>query len=379
MREVLNSPSLLLRYLPSRNQAYALALGQFLSLLITGTGTTSQLLAANYNINMPTTQSFFNYILLSFYTFYLIYKRVFLGAMRERWWMYLLLALADVEANYLVVKAYQYTTITSVMLLDCFTIPCVMLLSYFLLHARYGAHQLIGVLLCLAGLVVLVVSDYDSEDAGSNPLVGDLLCLAGAVLYAISNVGQEGVLKTHSRVEYLSMIGIFGTIISGVQLACLERSELRSVEWSWPVVGLLFAFAMCLFFMYSLTPYMMVLSSATFLNLSLLTSDVYAILVGIFLFDQKLSGLYFISFAFVLVGLILYNLNLQCGVCSGVGYVVIDEQAEEIEDGEDHTDVGMDEFDLGHADPEETPQSILSYQNITPAGSPPSSPVHFST
>lgn len=34
--------------------------------------------------------------------------------LRRRWWKYLLLGLVDVEANYAVVKAYQYTTLTSV-------------------------------------------------------------------------------------------------------------------------------------------------------------------------------------------------------------------------------------------------------------------------
>lgn len=34
--------------------------------------------------------------------------------MRRKWWKYTLLGLADVEANYLIVRAYQYTTLTSV-------------------------------------------------------------------------------------------------------------------------------------------------------------------------------------------------------------------------------------------------------------------------
>lgn len=45
-------------------------------------------------------------------------------------YIYLLLAFLDVEANFLVTKAYQYTSITSVTLLDCFTIPAVMVLSW---------------------------------------------------------------------------------------------------------------------------------------------------------------------------------------------------------------------------------------------------------
>ena len=34
--------------------------------------------------------------------------------LKRKWWKYILLGLADVEANYLIIKAYQYTTLTSV-------------------------------------------------------------------------------------------------------------------------------------------------------------------------------------------------------------------------------------------------------------------------
>ena len=36
---------------------------------------------------------------------------------------WLLLGFADVEGNYLIVRAYQYTDITSVTLLDAFAVP----------------------------------------------------------------------------------------------------------------------------------------------------------------------------------------------------------------------------------------------------------------
>lgn len=48
----------------------------------------------------------------------------------------MLLAFADVEGNFLVVCAYKYTSISSAMLLDCFTIPVVMLLSALFLNAK---------------------------------------------------------------------------------------------------------------------------------------------------------------------------------------------------------------------------------------------------
>jgi hypothetical protein len=238
--------------------------------------------------------------------------------LRTKWWFYLLLAIADVEANFLVVKAYQYTTITSVMLLDCFSIPCVMVhhappaplpspsqpprvrvvrvrrqldarssdrcnslsstpppmpppptttttkkkvLSFVFLKARYNAKHYLGVGLCLAGLGALVASDahYNRDDStqltpfspahhararpqcrvksqpnptrqpnltqrdiyktigGEDPVLGDILCLCGALLYAISNVGQEGSVKQFDRVEFLAMLGMFGSGLNIVQ------------------------------------------------------------------------------------------------------------------------------------------------------------------
>jgi solute carrier family 35 protein F1/2 len=59
--------------------------------------------------------------------------------------------------------------------------------------------------------------------------------------------------------------------------------------------GLMACFALALFFMYSFTPYMMVWGSATVFNLSLLTSDVFAIIISIFMFDAVVSKCVFFN------------------------------------------------------------------------------------
>lgn len=48
--------------------------------------------------------------------------------------------------------------------------------------------------------------------------MGDMLCLSGAVLYGISNVCEEYVVKTYDTVEFLGMIGLFGSLVNGIQL-----------------------------------------------------------------------------------------------------------------------------------------------------------------
>ncbi|GCB81005.1 hypothetical protein scyTo_0022956, partial [Scyliorhinus torazame] len=95
-----------------------LLLGQGLSMLLCGTAISSQYLADEFAVNTPVLQGFINYVLLFLvYTGILMFRRGndnLLQILKTKWWKYLLLGLIDVEANYLVVKAYQYTTLTSV-------------------------------------------------------------------------------------------------------------------------------------------------------------------------------------------------------------------------------------------------------------------------
>ncbi|KAG7234894.1 hypothetical protein INR49_003631 [Caranx melampygus] len=243
--------------------AKTLAMGQGLAGLICGTAIASQYLATNFHVNTPMLQSFLNYTLLCVtYTTMLICRKGdgnILQILKGRWWKYLLLGLVDVEANYTVVKAYQYTTLTSV------------------------------------------------QGSTSNILLGDALVLLSATLYAVTNVCQEYTVKNLSRVEFLGMVGLFGTIISTVQMVILERNEVANIEWSWQI-GLLFAaFALCMYTLYSCMPLVIKLSSATSVNLSLLTADLFSLFCGLFLFQYSFSVLYLVSLVVILIGFITFN------------------------------------------------------------------------
>ncbi|CAB1419776.1 unnamed protein product [Pleuronectes platessa] len=290
------------------------AMGQGLAVLICGTAICSQYLATNFQVNTPMLQSFLNYILLCVtYTTMLLCRRGdgnILQILKKRGWKYLLLGLVDVEANYTVVKAYQYTTITSVQLLDCFVVPVLMVLSWWILKIRYKMVHFVAVCICLLGVGAMVGADLlAGRDQGStsNILLGDGLVLLSAVLYAISNVSQEYTVKNLSRVEFLGMLGLFGTIISTVQMVILERNEVAKIQWSWEVVLLFSAFAVCMYTLYSCMPLVMKLSSATSINLSLLTTDLFSLFSGIFLFQYNFSGLYLVSLVVILIGFITYN------------------------------------------------------------------------
>ncbi|XP_061992963.1 uncharacterized protein LOC133710836 isoform X2 [Rosa rugosa] len=271
-----------------------LGLGQLLSLLITSTGFSSSELAKK-GINAPTSQSFLNYVLLAIvYGSIMLYRR---KPLKAKWYYYVLLGLVDVEANFLVVKAYQYTSITSVMLLDCWTIPSVMLLTWVFLKTKYRFKKITGVVACVAGLVMVVFSDVHAGDraGGSNPRKGDILVIAGSTLYAVTNVSEEFLVKNADRVELMSLLGFFGAIVSAIQMYPLMDV--------FPFVG----FSLAMFLFYSLVPILLKINGSTMLNLSLLTSDMWAVLIRIFAYHEKVDWMYFVAFAIVVVGLVIYS------------------------------------------------------------------------
>ena len=324
----------------------ALVQGQWISLLTAGTGIFATILSDTHpSTNFPLLMNSFNYLLLSTYLlrkyirdYYhnrgeasLIKSEMVLGEVPESsthfngdsstpqpqhhknimYW-YILAAILDVEANYLVLEAYNYTTITSVMLLDCFTIPCAMLLSYLFLGCRYNYKHLLGTGICLLGLACIVINDSlrevdDDTGTGSNPLKGDILCLGAAVFYASSNVLQEHLVKFHDREEFLGYLGCFGFVLAAIQCMAVDLPAMKQARFTGKVVGAMCGFIICLFLMYTNTTAFLQQGDAVLFNLGLLTSDVYAVIFAYFFTGYLVDWLYFVAFALVIVGLIIYH------------------------------------------------------------------------
>ena len=244
------------------------------------------------------------------------------------WWKYAIIAAIDVEANYCVVKAYQFTSLTSVMLLDAWTIPCVMLLSRCVFRHRYGVAELVGVACALCGLGCNVLSDVVPALGGASsraalaeaplPWLGDVLVLCGSTLYAVSNVAEEHFVKRGDRTHYLGMLGLFGSIISCAQLAVLERGQVATLAAGLAdaesgegvfIVGAIAAFALTLFGMYTATAAFFAAGyDATLFNLSILTSDIGAVLCSALFFHEAAPHwLYFVGLAFIVLGVSLYS------------------------------------------------------------------------
>jgi solute carrier family 35 protein F1/2 len=244
---------------------------------------------------------------------------------QDEWWRYALLSLVDVEANVLCVWAYQYTSITSAMLLDCFTIPCVMVLSCLLLGARYERAHFAGALLCFAGVGLIVASDLQNNGSGSDDddgddhnnddneyphaWLGDLMCVCGAFLYAVSNVVQERWVRAEAGPpRFLGRLGLCGVAVSGLQAALFERAALvEHTHWCLAGVGAWAGYTVALSAAYTVTSWFLVDADAALFNLSLLTADVYAVVFAYFVQGNLVSVLYAPAFGCTMAGIFVYH------------------------------------------------------------------------
>jgi solute carrier family 35, member F1/2 len=289
-----------------------LTLGQVLSLCDTGTNTLSTLLASE-GTSIPAFQSLFNYILLTIiYTGYTWYRYGFTKWGRlilKDGWKYFILSFCDVEGNYFTVLAYRYTTILSAQLIEFWAIVVVVVLSFLFLKVRYHWAQILGILICIAGLGLMLASDHitgTNQYAATDALKGDLFALLGATFYGLSNVAEEFLVCERPMYEVVGQLGFWGMLINGAQAGIFDRASFRSATWNGKVAGYLTGYTLILTLFYSLVPILYRLSSAAFFNISLLTGNFWGLIVGLKLFHLHVHWLYPVAFVLIMLGHFVY-------------------------------------------------------------------------
>jgi len=223
-------------------------------------------------------------------------------------WKYFILAACDVEGNFLVVKAYNYTTLLSCMLLDAWAIPVCLLFCWVYMRPKYHWTQLLGIFICVGGLGMLVASDEltDKDWPALSRAKGDVFMLVGASLYGFTNATEEFFVRRSPLYEVVGQLGMWGTLINGIQAASLEHNGMKHASWNGATIGILIAYTASMFILYTVAPILYRMASSAFYNLSLLSSDFYGLLFGLFLFHYKVYWLYFVAFTVVILGLIIY-------------------------------------------------------------------------
>jgi len=176
------------------------------------------------------------------------------------------------------------------------------------MRTRYHWTQLLGVVVCVGGLGMLVGSDHltDKNNPATAKGKGDAFMIAGATLYGFTNATEEFFVRRSPLYEVIGQLGMWGVVINGIQAAGLEHVQMTTTSWNGATIGLLIAYTAAMFILYTVAPLLYRMASSAYYNISLLTSDFYGLLFGLFLFHYSPFWLYFPAFSVVILGLIIY-------------------------------------------------------------------------
>lgn len=258
------------------------------------------------------------------------------------WHVYLILAILDVEANYLAMLSFQHTSLSSSMLLTSLSVLSTVLLRRLVFQSStYTTKQHLGIYLCLVGGCLWLRNEFDHGDKGADfgdfangptqqsqsyVLYGDLLALSAAFLYGLNDVLAEYFVKTNNdSVEYLGMLGLFGSIFSFIiQVPLVERQSVQqlvarfgvSSDDSMGAMFLLLCFIAMLSYFYISVMSFLSVNDSTILNLSLQTCPLWAVVLT--MVQKSMSGegsgwvaippiTFFVSLTMVIVGMFLYE------------------------------------------------------------------------
>jgi solute carrier family 35 protein F1/2 len=135
---------------------------------------------------------------------------------------------------------------------------------------------------------------------------GDAFMIVGATLYGFTNATEEFFVRRSPLYEVVGQLGMWGTLINGIQAASLEHVAMTTASWNGATIGFLVAYTAAMFTLYTVAPLLYRMASSPFYNISLLTSDFYGLIFGLFLFHYSPYWLYFPAFGVVVIGLIVY-------------------------------------------------------------------------
>lgn len=226
----------------------------------------------------------------------------------------MILAFCDVEGNYFIVLAYNYTTMLSAQLINFWAIAMVVAISFLFLRVRYHISQIVGILVCIGGMGVLIASDHITGSNGGrfssgSQVKGDMFALIGASFYGTCNVAEEFFVSSRPVYEVLGQMSFFAMIINGAQAGIFDRNSFRHATWDGKVGGYLTGYTLCLTLFYCMVPLMLRLSSAAFFNISILTMNFWGVCIGVKVLHEHIHWMYPIAFVCIIVGQIIYFLG----------------------------------------------------------------------
>lgn len=212
--------------------------------------------------------------------------------------------------NTLVYLAGHFTTAINLALIGTTSSPIfATLMAALFLKEKVNGFRILGMTICIAGIILLISKGSLQTLAGFHFSKGDLLILSGALFFAIYNIlvkKKSGVL---SPINFLFVIFAMGTVLL-LPAFIIELFVYTPAKWSPSLVGIILylgagtsviAFRLWNVALHSLG------AARTVLYGNLI--PIFSTLEAVLILGEKISGIQIISGALVITGLVIANLR----------------------------------------------------------------------
>ncbi len=289
-------------------------------------------------------------------------------------WVYGLVAFFFVEATFFASLSLRYTSYFSAAILDNINIFAAMIASRLMLKRRYSWRHILGAFICCFGVGLNLLSDNSGDMDTKNVvdddfakleaiqfphrIIGDCIAIAGGILFGLCDVIIEGIVKSYgSGDEYLGCVGLCGFFIAVIQVLVIERGAVSKLlskdeismdayrDYENPLEAprtcgtniallLVLGYAWSFYLFVRGMNYFLSVSESALLMISILTSDLWAVVFTVFVQHISPSPLLFAAFGFMLTGVLIYEMSPSpLGAAEDMVQV-----NKEIEMAEDHND-----------------------------------------
>ena len=315
----------------SRNKLFAVLFGQLITLAASSMNAASFTLSNHNRVNTHLFQLCIVYALLSMHLIFCQRDSKILDSQgshylpctRRRlsmpWWAYLILSILDVLPNFMQLISFHYTSLSSTTLLGSLTVPSTMFFSARILARSFGTYHCVGVLLTVLGSALTIWVDHKKDSSSAHSNIGDVLAVLAALLNGFQDVVAEYCIKNVDKSEYLGMLGLFGALFTGIVFPWLEREALfdfvydRTPSEQWEIVIVVFWYVASVLAYYLGEAFFLVSSDATLLNLSMQTSNLWAISFSFFAYNILPPMLFYPALILVISGVAIYELKPTMG------------------------------------------------------------------
>lgn len=146
------------------------------------------------------------------------------------------------------------------------------------------------------------------------------MAIMGGIIYGANDVLAEASLRNNGEpTEYLAMMGFFAAIVSFVQAFLFERKDVANFFHHIPeedaqVCSVMSGFwILGAYVLSSVLSYIggarfLLISEATFLNLSLLTSDLWSMIFSVIAEKIVPQPLFWVALSFIVGGVVVYEM-----------------------------------------------------------------------